>query len=222
MTESRHDPFLNFREAARKTRVDHIENALRLLKDATFKNVTRLAISVANLVTDAEAVSWAADGVGREDEQAPMSHITLLKNAHYREILDSYFDFSSGKLVENTVDLESHRALQLKCGSLESQIKLLKQMVVNQDSKEGLEYNADPVRSPSDTEQALQDAKYLLDFLDDFRDSFEDMVEVVLPGEESGRPAGIHGPFNQIRTHEEMEHLQSIRDRIEHGMRESR
>ncbi|MNC76588.1 hypothetical protein D3C75_1283380 [compost metagenome] len=93
---------------------------------------------------------------------------------------------------------------------------------MNQDSKEGLEYNADPVRSPSDTEQALQDAKYLLDFLDDFRDSFEDMVEVVLPGEESGRPAGIHGPFNQIRTHEEMEHLQSIRDRIEHGMRESR
>lgn len=222
MTESRHDPFRNFRESARKARVNHIENALRLLKDATFKNVTRLAINVANLVTDAEAASRSADAVDREGKQAPMSHITLLKNTHYREILESYFNFSSGKLVENTVDLELHRALQVKCGSLESQIKLLKQMVVNQDSKEGLEYSLDPIRSPSKGEQALQDAKYLLDFLDDFRDSFEDMVEVVLPGEESGRPAGIHGPFNQIRTHEEMEHLQSIRDRIEHGMRESR
>lgn len=220
MTESRHDPFLNFREAARNARVDHIENALRLLKDATFKNVTKLAMGVANLVTDAEAASRSAEAVGRKDEQAPMSHITLLKNEHYRKILDRYFDFTSGKLVENTVDIEAYRALQFKCGSLESHITMLKQMLVNQDCNEGLEYNADLVASYSGNEQALEYAKYLLDFLDDLCDSLEDMIEVVLPGDESRRAPGIHGPFNLIRTHEEMEYLQSIRDRVEGGLRQ--
>lgn len=222
MTKSRHDPFASYREAARKARLDHIENALRVLRDATFKNVTRLAISVAKLVAEAEAAAQPADGEVCGHKAAPLSHMTLLKNVHYRQVLHRYFEFASDKPVADAVDLDAYRALQLKCGALESQIKLLKQMLVNQDGKEGLEYNADPVGSSSGNEQAVEDAKYLLDFLDDFRDALEDMIEVVLPGDESGRAPGIHGPFDLIRTHAELEHLQSVRDRVEDGLRRNR
>ncbi len=219
MTESRHDPFASYREAARRARLDHIENALRVLRGATFKSVTRLAMSVAKLVAEAEAVARTADGEVCEHKAASLSHMTLLKNVHYRQVLHRYFDFASEKPVADAVDLEAYRALQLKCGALESQIKLLKQMVVNQDSKEGLEYHADPMGSSSGNEQALEDAKYLLEFLDDFRDGLEDLIEVVLPGDDSGRTPGLYSPFVLIRTHVELEDLQSVRNRVEDSLR---
>lgn len=220
MTEQRRDPFLGFREGGRNVRIGHIEHALGQLKGATYRSVTSLAISVAKLVTDAELAARVADGGGPEEEPAPMSHITLLKNDHYREILERYPGVTpKKKAVQDVVDLEAHRALQFKCGSLESQIEILKQMIVNQDSSEGLEYKPDPLTHLTGCELTAEDARFLFGLLDSIFEQLEGAVEIVLPMEEGDdREAGLHGPYGLIRSHEEMEYLQSIRDRVGRGV----
>ena len=224
MREHVRDPFCEYRDSNRNARIAHIIHALKTLTNADYKNITRLAKDVAKIVTEFEAKEFVSVNAGDSDMLKPMSHVTLLKNKKYREVLEQAFDFETDVECSNTVSVAEYEALKYRCAGLESKIALLEQTSRNLDAGVGgLEYRVAETANDG-VEGDSSDAAFLLDLLDDLKGELHDAIETILPGEENTyRPQpGLYGPFNMIRNYEELEHLQMIRDRIEDRRRKAK
>lgn len=220
MKEHVQDPFCEYRDSNRNARIAHITHALKTLTNADYKNITRLAKDVAKIITELEAKVSAEDS----DRLKPMSHVTLLKNKKYREVLEQAFDFETDVECSNKVSVAEYEALKYRCAGLESKIVLLEQTIRNLDAGVGgLEYRVAETAN-GEIEGDSSDADFLLDLLDDLKGELHDAIETILPGEENTyRPQpGLYGPFNMIRNYEELGHLQTIRDRVEDRRRKAK
>ena len=137
---------------------------------------------MAKIVTEFEAKEFVSVNAGYSDMLKPMSHVTLLKNKKYREVLEQAFDFETYVECSNTVSVAEYEALKYRCAGLESKIALLEQTIRNLDAGVGgLEYRVAETANGG-VEGDSSDAAFLLDLLDDLKGELHDAIETIFQG----------------------------------------
>jgi hypothetical protein len=211
------DPFDNYRTEHKALRIRYIRSALAILSNATYPNITNLAIDVAKIVKEYEF---------RDFESLPektkvkgfkaVSHVTLLRNSDYRLCLHQ-----SGKIEVAAEDIpvataSDFEALKIRNASLHGQIDQLKLTIRNIDS--GILPN-----SPEETDKLRSEVEGLRDglqmvckILDNILGECSEVLITVTPGQETDQQPspGLWGLFDILATYDELLKLDGFRRQL--------
>lgn len=218
MTEQ-FDPFGSYRSDSKASRIKHIQRALNILSKATYANVTSLAIDVANLVAEFEYREFL---LMPEDVQAKgfkrISHVTLLRNADYRPILDRMTKDEEAAQVVSSVSLADFEALKTRNASLNGHIEQLKLRIRNLDAGvvPTTSEEADVLRE--EINNLRESLMLMFSIYDGMQSEGVGVYRTVLPGDEDKdgfyNAPGFWGAMNQIATHEEMLRVNKLREEL--------
>lgn len=213
------DTFEAYRQTQKKLRLDFIDKALKILSNANYSNVTRLAKDVAKLVTEFELKYYLSlNESERGSELKPISHVTLLRNEDYRRALESALVAEvDNKSVSVITDLE---ASKIRISSLETQNFLLKEKIRSFDLAGSSTTTVPKIgvsSSTFDEAEYFGDLELLLTLVDGMREQLPDAYKTVLEGDESAiyPIAGYYGPFNMIVEIAGLMRLSRIRAKVD-------
>ena len=213
----RTDTFDEYREKQKLARISNINSALKIISNSSYSNITRLAKDVSKVVTEIELKNYQALPLAEKPKEIkPVSHVTLLRNAEYRALLEHSINISQKGSVAVTFSASDVEALRIRNASLEAQVSLLKQTIVNFDAGDlpvGLDGNA---KLEEKVKYLTGNVKFLLKFIDDMNSEARGVFVTVLAGEEDPMHSepGFHGPMNLIATLEELKDLERLRDEV--------
>lgn len=217
MLNPKKDTFDEYRENHRQQRIEFIRKALIVLSNAKYSNVTRLAKDVAKLVTEFELKAFFSQAESeREENCKPVSHVTLLRNLNYREILEDFMGAEAGSESISGGVITDIEALRIRNASLESQNFLLKEKIRSID----LAILPSKGRRDQLTEDESESLKHalntLLKIIDGMVGQASDIYKTVLEGEESERypEPGFYGPWEKISTLDELRELDRVRKQL--------
>lgn len=211
------DPFDNYREGHKALRIKHIRSALALLSNATYPNITNLAIDVAKIVKefeyrDFESLPEKTKAKGFK----PVSHVTLLRNTDYRQYLHQ-----SGKIEESAeqtpvVTTSDFEALKIRNASLNARIDdlLLKIRKIDSGVLPNSPEETDKLRSET---ESLRDALTMVcRVLDNVLGECSQVLITVPPGQETDQQPspGLWGLFDIIATYDELLKLDTLRRQL--------
>lgn len=205
-----------FRAARKDSRLADIGSAIKLLGNASYSNLTNFSKDVAKLVHEFEV---RRNDLKPESERIAslrkVSHVTILRNPAYRQLLEDAFGSKCGDVEPSKSGISDIEAYKIRVANLEFQNGLLKDRIRSIDLQ-GIESTLCPIDEQAETalKQCALDIRFLIRVLDDAVTQLSKAYTTVLPGDESeSRPeAGFYGPFALIATYEEMIHLQRLRD----------
>ncbi len=214
------DTFDVYRQTQKKLRLDFISSALKILSNAKYSNVTRLARDVAKLVAEFEMKHFLSlPESERAEDLKPISHVTLLRNEDYRKVLEAALavDADKSSNVSVITDLE---ASKIRISSLETQNFLLKEKIRNMDLAISPGTSVARVGVDSsvfDEAEYYGDLELLLTLVDGMREQLPDAYKTVLEGSESEHypVAGYYGPFNLIVEISGLKRLSRIRKKVD-------
>lgn len=218
----RTDTFDEYREKQKIARISYIHSALKVLSNASYSNITRLAKDVSKVVTEIELKHHQAlPFAERPNEIKPVSHVTLLRNSDYRELLERSLNISAEDSVAVTFSVSDFEVLKIRNASLEAQVTLLKQTIRNFDAGELPASSDENVKLEEKVKHLGENIKFLLKLISDMNSEVPGVFVTILPGEEGAiHPVpGFYGPMNLIATLEELESLEKLRDEVGSSMR---
>lgn len=219
----RTDTFDEYREKQKLARISYINSALRIISNSSYSNITRLAKDVSKVVTEIELKNYQALPLAeRPKEIKPVSHVTLLRNAEYRALLEHSINISEKNNVAGTFSVSDFEALKIRNASLEAQVSLLKQTIINFDAGD-LPFSSDEnVKLEDKVKYLTNNVKFLLKFIDEMNDEARGVFVTVLAGEEDPMHSepGFYGPMNLIATLEELKDLEKLRDEVGMSIRQ--
>lgn len=204
-----------YRAKQREARIDKIRAALKILSNANYSNVTRLAKDTAKVVTEFErAENDRLPSSERSDNVKDVSHVTLLRNREYRNLLEVALVKSQGVSIVDEPSISDFEALKIRNANLESQNAILKERIrsidIGRDSPH-LESDGSIFEHKKNKDE---DILFLIKLIDGMQQQLSEALKTVLPGEESSayQVAGFYGPFGLIATFDEMMKLHRIRN----------
>jgi len=214
---SRVDTFEEHRDEARAARIARIQSALDVLSSANYENVTNLAKAVAKIVAEIELRNYL--GLPSEMQAKafkPISHITLLRNDKYRQILEQHLGQNVESCVPVSISSSDFEALKIRNASLAGHIEQLKLTIRNLDSGDFVS-SLDGEQLLKDNACLSEDLKFVIGMLDDVLSGAGGMFVTKMPGEEDKdfTVAGLHGPMDLIATYDDLLRLESLRQKLD-------
>ncbi|WOB57093.1 MULTISPECIES: hypothetical protein [Pseudomonas] len=210
------DTFGEYRSKHKAARISHIHSALKILSDATYENVTGLAKGVAKIVTEIELRNHLSLP---EDERLidlkPVSHVTLLRNPDYRQILEQNYSRRVCVDAPVAISFSDYQALKIRNAGLAGQIAQLKLTIRNLDAGDVLE-SGDSEELKNQISLLGDDLKFLISFIDNMQSEASDIFLTVRPGEESTEfnAAGYYGVMSMVATYDELLRLEKLRQKF--------
>lgn len=213
------DPFGSYRIDQKASRIKHIQNALAKLSNGTYANVTKLATDVAKIVAEFEYREFLSmPAAVRAKGFKPISHVTILRNADYRKILDQVVLHEELDKVVTSVNQTDFEALKVRNASLNGHIEQLKLTIRNFDA--GIipttSNEADLLRGEID--RLRESLMLMFSIYDGMQTEGIGIYCTILPGDEEKdgfyNAPGFWGAMNQIATHEEMVKVNKLRDEL--------
>jgi hypothetical protein len=213
------DTFDAYRQTQKNLRIDFIAKALKILSNANYSNVTRLAKDVAKLVAEFEIKHYLSLAAGeRAEEIKPISHVTLLRNQDYRKMLEAALnsDVENASNVSVITDLEASR---IRISSLETQNFLLKEKIRNMDLVSSPGSGVSKIGgglATFDEAEYFADLDLMLTLVDGMQEQAFGAFKTVLEGSESeGFPtAGFYGPHGLIVKISGLRQLSRVREKL--------
>lgn len=213
------DPFGSYRNDRKAARIKHIQSALAILSNATYANVTNLAIDAAKIISEFEYREFLLMPAAVQAKGfKPVSHVTLLRNADYRPILDQMVKDEEAAEVVTIVSNSDFEALKIRNASLNGQIEQLKLTIRNFDA--GIvpttSEEADVLREEID--KLRESLVLMFSIYDGMQSEGKGIYLTVLPGDEGEdgfyNAPGLWGVMNQIATHEQMVKVNKLREEL--------
>jgi len=180
-----------------------IREALKILSNGTYKNVTRLARDVSNIVYELEVKS-AKDG----ETPRRMSYTTLVRDrSKYKFILLAHLDPNAAKQEDSTeADLLS---MKLHCANIEHENKILRDRLDATGRDGGIEALSGP--SPGDKSE---DIELLINLVNSIMSAAPDLFYTIGKDQvdEANPIQGLYGPNSLIAEYEILEKFKEICD----------
>ncbi|WHH49610.1 hypothetical protein QFA96_16065 [Pseudomonas sp. Ap32] len=215
----RKDTFVAYRQAQKKQRVELIAQALKILSNGKYANISRLAKDVSKLVSEFELQRYLSLDEGeRGDDFKPMSHVTLLRSDDYRPLLEKALVVSPKASQKTEISISELEACKIRIMSLETQNQLLKEKIRTIDL--GLSSEANFARLGSnasvDSRVFYQKLELVITILDGVQEQVSKAFKTVLEGDETDYypRAGLYGPSGIIVELSALHELSSIRQEV--------
>lgn len=212
----RSDTFEGYRGKRKAARVSHIQSALKILSNANYENVTSLAKDVAKIITEMELRNNLSLPEGqRLIDVKPVSHVTLLRNQDYREILDESFSPEDSVDAPVAISFSDNEALKIRNAGLLGQIAQLKLTIRNLDAGDVL-VSGDSEGLKKQVGLLGEDLRFLISFIDNMQSEASDIFLTVRPGEENSEygAAGYYGVMSMVATYDELIRLEKLRQSL--------
>lgn len=212
----RNETFEGHREKRKAARISNIQSALKILSNANYENVTSLAKDVAKIVSEIELRNHLSlPERQRPIDLKPVSHITLLRNEDYREILDRNFTPEDGVDAPVAISSTDYEALKIRNAGLEGQIAQLKLTIRNLDAGDVL-VSGDSEELRKKISLLGEDLRFLISFIDNMQSEASDIFLTVRPGEENTEygAAGYYGVMSMVATYDELIRLEKLRQSL--------
>lgn len=210
------DTFEGYRGKHKAARVSQIQSALKILSNGNYKNVTSLAKDVAKIVTEMELRSNLSLPEGqRLVDVKPVSHVTLLRNQDYREILEESFSPDDGIDAPVAISFSDYEALKIRNAGLEGQIAQLKLTIRNLDAGDVL-VSGDSEELKKQVGLLGEDLRFLISFIDNMQSEASDIFLTIRPGEENSEygAAGYYGVMSMVASYDELIRLEKLRQSL--------
>lgn len=217
----RKDTFDAYRQAQKKQRIELIAQALKILSNGKYANISRLAKDVSKLVAEFELQRHLSLGEGERGEVVkPMSHVTLLRSDDYRPLLEKALAVLPKSPRKTEVSISELEACKIRIMSLETQNQLLKEKIRTIDL--GMTSEANFARlgycatATVDLRVFYQKLELLLTILDGVQEQVSKAFKTVLEGDETDYypKAGLYGPSGIIVELSALHELSSIRQEV--------
>lgn len=215
----RKDTFDAYRQSQKKQRVELIAQALKILSNGKYANISRLAKDVSKLVTEFELQRHLSLSEGERGEVIkPMSHVTLLRSDDYRPLLEKALAVLPKFPQKTEVSISELEACRIRIMSLETQNQLLKEKIRTIDLGMTPEANLARLGSSAtvDLRGFYQKLELLLTILDGVQEQVSKAFKTVLEGDETDYypKAGLYGPSGIIVELSALHELSSIRQEV--------
>lgn len=210
--DKQHDNLKAHREEKVDVRLNMIHSALAKMS-GRYKSLTALAKDVAKYVTVFEAAENSKKSEAtRSKPLRPVSHITILRNVHYRTALQAFFD--GGVDASTPQPLVDYNALLLELEELRSKNNLLKIKLT--DAFMGWELADDHNSSALPNEDKVMSwLELLLSVINKMQEltpgTFDNVTD---PKGKRGRGPGLHCPMGIAASPDEMLELHEIKQAI--------
>lgn len=209
----RSQTFNEYRRKHEAKRLQFITEALKILSNAKYSNVTSFAKDVAKLVTEYELSrnTSSQDGTVVVPNK-PMSHVTLLRNKAYRDLLERFLKINQ-KIPDTTnLSISDNEALKFEIASLRKKNQWLEQKILAIDSGVSFEGSGGGEVLQASIERLQSDLALVISIYDGMRSQISGALKLVPEGETTPRFAtpGFHGPRGLIAPMEDMYELDRI------------
>jgi hypothetical protein len=138
----------------------------------------------------------------------PFSHVTLMRNTTYRELVEKQFNNSRAVIEEQHDEDENEdlEELKYKVVSLMAQTNLLKERVIALDSGRGLT-GIDNAEAEKIIDKLNQRVEMLIRVNQDVLDSVNGAFRLVLQPTEKQPVAGMYGPKGLVASLDDLEEM---------------
>ena len=214
------DPFIAARGRATERLV---LNAARTVDASKYSNLTEYCKMLALIITQLrEAESQNPVSPFHSAKRRNFSHVTLLRNEVYREIVEKVFNVSRSLVVAEQPADEDIDFLKIQNAGLAAQIKLLKAKIVSMDSRldddASHELNGEYEEGGAIIDELKQQMFVLLKVYQALRVNIGKAVRYVeVPTD--GNEAGLFGVRGQIATLDELDQMRLAEESLPSDMR---
>jgi len=202
-----------YRATQKRIRTGHIRAALKLLANAHYANVTRLAADAAKIVTELEKADNEKRAPGDRRVVRNVSHVTLLRNRDYRYMLETALNEAGEARSCDSLSISDHEALKIRNANLESQNAILKERIRSFDLGHAAVALDKATTGEKEVDRDREKISFLIGFIDRMQQQVGRAFVTVLPGDASQRypDPGFYGPNGLVATYDELLRLQAIR-----------
>lgn len=211
----RSQTFDEYRRKHEAERLKLISEALKILSNAEYSNVTSFARDVAKLVTEFESSRNTSQGGAVAVPQKPMSHVTLLRNKTYRDLLERFLKIRKKNPDTTNLCISDDEALKFEIASLRKKNQWLEQKILAIDSGASFEGSGGEALQAS-IELLQNDLALVISIYEGMCGQVPGAFKLVPEGETTPNFAtpGFHGPRGLIAPMEDMHELDRICDDV--------
>lgn len=209
----RSQTFDEYRRKHEAERLKFITEALKILSNAKFSNVTSFAKDVAKLVTEFESSRNASSQGGAVVvPQKPMSHVTLLRNKTYRDLLERFLKIKQQSPDTTNLSISDNEALKFEIASLRKKNQWLEQKILAIDSGVSFEGSGGGEALQASIERLQSDLALVISIYEGMCGQIPGAFKLVPEGKTTPNFAtpGFHGPRGLIAPMEDMHELDRI------------
>lgn len=182
--------------------------AISMIDASKYGLITDYSRALSAIITELRAAKSASPSSPYFNRKVkPFSHVTLLRNKTYREMLEKQFN-SSRVVVEEQQDDEGEDVEELKYRvvSLMAQTNLLKQRVIALDAGRGLTA-IDNAEADKIIDKLNQRIEMLIRVNQDVLDSVNGAFRLVLDPTDKHPVAGMYGPKGLVASSDDLEEI---------------
>lgn len=209
----RSQTFDEYRRKHEAERLKLITDAIKILSNAKFSNVTSFAKDVAKLVTEFESnrKTSSQDGLVVVS-QKPMSHVTLLRNKTYRDLLERFLKIKQENPDTTNLSISDSEALKFEIASLRKKNQWLEQKILAIDSGVSFEGSGGGEALQATIERLQSDLALVISIYEGMCGQIPGAFKLVPEGKTTQNFAtpGFHGPRGLIAPMEDMHELDRI------------
>ncbi|BDA19378.1 MULTISPECIES: hypothetical protein [Aeromonas] len=210
------NPFKQYQKEKVSDTTKLIRDALKLLSNSKYENKTRLATDVAKIVTEFKVQAYETlpeDKRNESPKPKPLSHVTLLRNKDYCNIIEVALANMEGKEMVAEPSFGELEQLRIRCANLESQKENLVRKIKNMDAQGVMAIESDQDLS-AELDHKNKQIDLLIRLVDEMHSQVGGAFRLVREQEVSSHNpvSGWYGPMGLVATWDEMEELNRIRD----------
>jgi len=156
----RKSSFDEYQREREERRIRATRQALKVIINSSYKNVTRLAKDVAKIIYEIELKEWelkANDPNFTRRKPKSVSYTTLIRNSAYRTLLELHLGDQDIDSIEPVVS--DFEILGIRCVNLESENEVLRDRLRHADAPL---IKLEPIKSNDDELERLKQEKILL------------------------------------------------------------
>lgn len=209
----RSQTFDEYRRKHEAERLQFIIEALKILSNAKFSNVTSFARDVAKLVTEFESSrNNSSHGGAVVVPHKPMSHVTLLRNKAYRDLLERSLNIKQQTPDTTSLSISDNEALKFEIASLRKKNQWLEQKILAIDSRVSFEGSGGGEELQASIERLQSDLTLVISIYEGISGQIAGAFKLVPEGKTTPNFAtpGLHGPRGLIAPMEDMHELDRI------------
>lgn len=183
--------------------------AISMIDASKYGRITDYCRTLSAIITELRVAKSASPSSPYFNRKVkPFSHVTLMRNTTYREMVEKQFNNSRVVIEEQQVEDEDEdlEELKYKLVSLMAQTNLLKERVIALDSGRGLT-GIDNAEAEKIIDKLNQRVEMLIRVNQDVLDSVNGAFRLVLDPTEKQPVAGMYGPKGLVASLDDLEEM---------------
>jgi hypothetical protein len=184
-----------------------IELAISMIDASKYGRITDYCRTLSAIITELRVAKSASPSSPYFNRKVkPFSHVTLMRNTTYREMVEKQFNNSRVVIEEQQDEDEDLEELKYKVVSLMAQTNLLKERIIALDSGRG-HTGIDNAEAEKIIDKLNQRVEMLIRVNQDVLDSVNGAFRLVLEPTEKQPVAGMYGPKGLVASLDDLEEM---------------